>query len=119
MNRVQRGAIVGITLALSTSLSGAVYASGLQAPKKAVKVVEVSSKYAFKAKKITITAGTKVTWTNTTDAAHTVTSTGHPPAKFNKQLATGAKVSITFTKKGTYHYFCAIHPYMVGTILVK
>jgi plastocyanin len=119
MNRLQRGALVGITLGLTASLGGAVYASGLQATKKALKVVEVNNKYAFKASKITISAGTKVTWTNTTDAAHTITSTGTPPSKFNKQLATGAKVSITFSKKGTYHYFCAIHPYMTGTIVVK
>lgn len=123
MNRIRRGLAIGAIATLSLSLSTGVYASGAgahaAAAKKALKVVEVNNQYAFKAQKITITAGTKVTWTNTTDAPHTVTSTGHPPKKFNKQLPTDAKVSITFTKKGVYHYFCSIHPYMKGTITVK
>lgn len=33
-------------------------------------------------------------------------------------LALGASYSITLTKPGTYHYHCAIHPTMVGTITV-
>jgi|SRR5947209_11604758 len=123
MTRLKHGVIAGFIALLALGLTTAVYASSPQvhsgAAKKAVKVIEANSKYAFKASKITISAGTKVTWTNATDAPHTVTNTGHPPKTFNKQLPTGAKVSITFTKKGTYHYFCAIHPYMKGTIVVK
>jgi plastocyanin len=118
MNGVTRGSISA--LVVLSALSAGVYADAhAAASKKSVKVVEISSKYAFKAAKITIGAGTKVTWSNTTDAAHTITSTGHPPAKFNKQLALHGKVTLTFTKRGTYHYFCAIHPYMKGTIVVK
>ena len=123
MSRFQRSVIFGAVLLVSASVAGAVYASGAYAhpaaATKSLKVVEVSGKYAFKAKNITVSAGTKVIWKNTTDAAHTVTTTGHPPATFNRQLATGKAVSVTFSKKGTYHYFCAIHPYMKGTVVVK
>src|SRR5579864_6991444 len=116
MNGLKRSVTAGCIALLALGLSTAVYASTahvhLSAGTKALKVIESNSKYAFKAKTITIKAGTKVTWTNTTDAAHTITTTGHPPSSFNKQLKTGGKVSITFNKKGTYHYFCAIHPYM-------
>ena len=32
----------------------------------------------------------------------------------------GATFTVTFTKKGTFHYFCALHDYlhMVGTVIV-
>jgi plastocyanin len=33
-------------------------------------------------------------------------------------LAAGATYSAAFTKAGTYHYHCAIHPNMVGTVTV-
>ncbi len=33
-------------------------------------------------------------------------------------LKVGATFSVSFTKAGTYHYHCAIHPTMVGTITV-
>jgi len=33
-------------------------------------------------------------------------------------LGGGATYSIALTRAGTYHYHCAIHPNMVGTITV-
>jgi plastocyanin len=33
-------------------------------------------------------------------------------------LAVGASYSVALTQAGTYHYHCAIHPTMVGTITV-
>ncbi len=50
-------------------------------------------------------------------APHTVTGKGH--WSLNKQLSQGASVSVVFTKPGTYKYYCAIHPYMLGTIIVR
>jgi len=35
-------------------------------------------------------------------------------------LPLGSEITVTFTKPGTYHYHCAIHPKdMRGTIIVK
>ena len=34
-------------------------------------------------------------------------------------LDTDDKFSFTFSKAGTYKYFCSIHSYMSGTIIVK
>jgi plastocyanin len=66
-----------------------------------------------------------VTFTNN-DAAnggihHTVTSTSVPSgaASFNSgDMALGAKFTVMFTVPGTYQYYCAYHPWMVGTITV-
>lgn len=84
---------------------------------KTVLTKEVNGQYAFMARKLTVKVGTKITWKNVSDAPHTVTGTGS--WKANLQLNQGKSVSFTFKKPGTYHYYCAIHPYMKATIVVK
>lgn len=84
---------------------------------KTVKVKESHDKYLFSPAKITVKVGTKVTWRNGTDAAHTVTGNGSW-SSYNKPLASGKTVSYTFRKAGAYKYHCAIHPYMKGTVIV-
>jgi plastocyanin len=83
---------------------------------KTVKVKESHDKYLFSPAKITVKVGTRVTWKNGTDAAHTVTGKGSWTS-YNKPLASGKTVSYTFKKAGTYKYYCAIHPYMKGTVI--
>ena len=68
---------------------------------------------------ITIMLGTNntVTWVNNDDAAHTVTATD---GSFNSgNLDAGQSWTHTFTTAGTYTYFCAYHPWMKGTVIVK
>lgn len=64
----------------------------------------------------TITPGTKVTWKNLDDTAHTVTSTKNTFASSN--VDHGKSYSRAFAELGTYNYICTIHPYMKGTIKV-
>jgi plastocyanin len=64
-----------------------------------------------------VAAGTTVTWINEDDDAHKVVSTDE--VFKSKVLDTGEKFSYTFTKAGTYPYFCSIHPKMSGTVVVK
>ena len=63
--------------------------------------------------------GTTVTWTNSDDIPRTVVSTDDPKTFKSKALDTDDKFSFTFTKAGSYPYFCSIHPKMTGTIVVK
>jgi plastocyanin len=84
---------------------------------KTVLTKEINGQYAFVAKKLTIKVGTRVTWKNVSDAPHTVTGKG--AWKANLEVNQGKSVSFTFKKPGTYHYYCAIHPYMKATIVVK
>ena len=72
---------------------------------------------AFSPATLTITAGTTVIFTNDDDDAHTVTAAN---GSFDsKGLDTNDRWRHTFAKPGTYAYFCQLHPFMKGTIVVK
>lgn len=74
--------------------------------------------FAFGDGLITIAAGTKVTWTNRDDIPHTVT--GLNGAGFRSgALDSGDSFAYVFAHVGTFRYFCALHPKMRGTVVVK
>ena len=73
--------------------------------------------FVFGPQAITVPVGTTVTWTNSDDIPHTVVST--EGAFKSKVIDTDEKFSYTFTKAGTYPYYCAIHPKMTGQVVVK
>jgi alcohol dehydrogenase (cytochrome c) len=60
--------------------------------------------------------GTKVTWTNTGQIVHTVTS--DDGVFDSSDLPPGQSFSFTLDKPGTYWYFCRPHPFMRGRIVV-
>jgi len=66
---------------------------------------------------LTVPVGTTVTWTNRDDIPHTVVSTDG--VFKSKVLDTDEKFSYTFSKAGTYPYFCSIHPKMTGKVSVQ
>jgi len=66
---------------------------------------------------LTVPVGTTVTWTNRDDIPHSVVST--EGAFKSKVLDTDEKFSFTFSKAGTYPYFCSIHPKMTGKVIVQ
>ena len=68
---------------------------------------------------LTVPVGTTVTWTNRDDIPHTVVSTDDPKTFKSKVLDTDDKFSFTFSKAGTYPYFCSIHPKMTGKVIVQ
>lgn len=74
--------------------------------------------FAFSPKTITVRAGTRVVWTNRDEEPHTVTSAGNQFTS-SKALDSGDIYATTFSKPGTYTYYCSIHPMMVGTIIVQ
>lgn len=70
----------------------------------------------------TVDVGDVVIMSNTDTAAHTYTS-GHPDdgpdGIFDTSLLmAGSSVKWIPEKAGTYPYFCMVHPWMVGTIVV-
>ncbi|HEY3644448.1 MAG TPA: cupredoxin family copper-binding protein [Gammaproteobacteria bacterium] len=73
--------------------------------------------YKFDSETVTIKAGTTVTWTNKDEIPHTVASTDKT-FKGSAGLDTGDSYSYTFDKPGTYKYYCTLHPFMTGTIVV-
>jgi plastocyanin len=75
--------------------------------------------FTFDPPTLTIPRGTKVTWLNHDDVPHTATSSASPRAFDSKALDTDDKFSFVFQTPGTYSYFCAIHPHMTASIVVK
>ena len=71
--------------------------------------------FSFNPGTLTSKKGTTVTWTNGDSAPHQIKS-----ATFNSsQLAKGQSFSFTFSTTGTFDYSCAIHPSMLGKIVVE
>jgi plastocyanin len=67
---------------------------------------------------LTVSVGQAVVWTNEDAAPHTVTTTSAPVKFDSGAFGTGKSWSYTFTEMGTYKYYCAVHPDMVGTVTV-
>ena len=72
---------------------------------------------------ISINAGDTVSWSNDDTAAHTVTSgtpAGGPDGTFDSSLLmAGKSFEVTFDNPGTYDYFCMVHPWMTGQVIVN
>ncbi len=82
-----------------------------------VKIVEINNKYSFQPATITVTKGSKIVWTNTSDAPHTVTSDTNAFAA-SSTLMQNQTFTMVVTTSGTYTYHCTIHPYMQAKIVV-
>ena len=83
---------------------------------------------------ITVTVGDVITWYNDDREAHTVTS-GESPGRFgwmdnrdfgtpdgifdSAQFAPGESWSYKFEEPGAFTYFCIIHPWMEGIVIVE
>jgi plastocyanin len=66
---------------------------------------------------LTVPVNSTVTWVNKDDVPHVITS--NDGLFKSKALDTDDKYSYTFSKAGTYAYYCSIHPKMVGKIVVQ
>ena len=67
--------------------------------------------------RIEIAVGTTVQWKNQDPLIHTVTATDG--SFTSPQFGLDATYRHTFTKPGTYSYYCALHPNMKATVVVK
>jgi plastocyanin len=101
--------------AFGTGRKGSVTRAQQKASTMEVKV----DNFSFGPATLTVPAGTAVTWTNRDDIPHTIVSTDDPKAFKSKVLDTDEKFSFTFSKPGTYQYFCSIHPKMTGKVIVQ
>ena len=82
-----------------------------------------SAKNCFDPSILNISTGTTVEWKNTDSVSHTVTSgkstDNQTGTLFDSSLlAPGKSFSFTFENTGTYYYFCQVHPWMTGEIIV-
>ena len=72
---------------------------------------------AYTPDELSVAVGTTVTWTNTDSISHTSTSDAN--GWNSGTVAPGGNFSFAFQTTGTFPYHCAIHPGMVGTVVVR
>ena len=105
--------IVAMAVLLAGSSNAAAKAQQPAATTAEVKI----DNFSFGPGTVTVAVGTTVVWTNRDDIPHTVVSTDG--VFKSKVLDTDEKFSYTFTKAGTFPYFCSIHPKMTGKVVVE
>ena len=103
-------------VALVLLLAGSPIVTAADQPSPANAAVNIDN-FVFGPQTITVPVGATVTWTNKDDIPHTSVST--EGVFKSKVLDTDEKFSYTFTKAGTYPYYCAIHPKMTGQVVVQ
>ncbi|MGB9204064.1 MAG: cupredoxin family copper-binding protein [Terriglobales bacterium] len=103
-------AVLGVVLASSAGRASA--AENPAAPQITI------DNFSFAPTTLTVAAGTEVTWVNHDDIPHTVVSEDKTTFK-SRALDTDEKFSFTFSKPGTYTYFCSIHPKMTAKVIVQ
>ena len=74
--------------------------------------------FSFSPKMFIVPAGATVTWINHDTVPHVISSADN---QFQKSPPSqpGQSFSNTFATRGSYSYFCSIHPRMTGKIIVK
>jgi plastocyanin len=106
--------LLAVSIAGFTAETGkSTLAEDKTSPAKEVRI----DNFSFGPVELTVPVGTTVTWTNHDDIPHTVVST--EKVFKSKVLDTDEKFSFTFSKAGTYPYFCSIHPKMTGKVVVQ
>jgi plastocyanin len=75
------------------------------------------NEFKFAPAALEVRPGTTVTWTNHDEETHTITST--TGAFSSRGLGNDETFAQTFTRPGAYEYFCALHPKMRATVIVR
>jgi plastocyanin len=102
-------ALLALTVALLAASSVAL-ASGS-------KTVKIKDNF-YSVKKLTVGKGTRVTWKWAAFLRHNVVVRSGP-SKFKSRTQVRGSFTHTFSKAGTYHLYCTLHPYMKMTVVVR
>ena len=114
-------AIATLTFVACASTANAPAPSATNAaPAAATKTVTIKG-FAFSPASLTVSKGTKVTFSNQDSATHTVTSGANrtKDGKIDEQVSGGNETTITFDTPGTFEIFCQIHSSMKLTVIVQ
>jgi plastocyanin len=104
---------VGVVVLAAALAAASLHGEGVHADDATVRI----DNFTFAPERLTLKAGTTVTWRNEDDIPHTVTSATR--LFKSSALDTDDTYSFTFTEPGMYEYFCSLHPRMTGTIVVE
>ena len=93
------------------------------APGSSVPGCEETADGCFIPSMVTLDVGSEVIWENSDTAAHTITSgtpMEGPDGIFDSSLVmAGSSFSHVFEEAGSYDYFCMVHPWMQGMVMVS
>ena len=83
----------------------------------------VAANDCFTPNPLTVTPGTTVTWKNTDNTIHYVCSGKSTDDECGKvfegdAIKPGKTFQFTFANAGTFDYFCSVHPWMTGQVIV-
>ena len=110
------GLVTPVMIATLLLFAGSPSVTANDQPSGASAEVKIDN-FSFGPETIKVSVGTTVTWLNRDDIPHTVVSTD---GVFKSKVRdTDEKFSYTFTKAGTYPYFCSVHPKMTGKVVVQ
>lgn len=76
------------------------------------------SGFAFRPMSLMVGLNATVTWTNGDPVAHTTTSDDSPRVWDSGRLSQRESFTFRFTTPGAFEYFCGIHPFMRGAVIV-
>ncbi|HXQ98445.1 MAG TPA: cupredoxin family copper-binding protein [Candidatus Limnocylindrales bacterium] len=108
--------LMGFAILAVGNYESTVSARGFQDKPAQTAQVKIDN-FSFAPPTLTIAVGTTVTWTNQDDIPHNVVSTDK--SFKSRVMDTDEKFSFTFSKAGSYDYFCSIHPKMTGKVVVQ
>jgi plastocyanin len=108
--RHSRLLLVGVA---QLALAALIHASGPRASGEARVRID---NFSFGPAAVTVAAGTTVVWQNGDDIPHTIVAAD---ASFRSAaLDSEETYTFTFPAAGEYVYFCGLHPFMTGKIIV-
>ncbi|HEV2698036.1 MAG TPA: cupredoxin family copper-binding protein [Terriglobales bacterium] len=115
---MKRTLLFALPVVLVLALSAVVVLNPTRAKAGEASALEVRvDNFTFGPETLTVPVNSTVTWVNKDDIPHVIASTNG--VFKSKALDTDQKFSYSFTKAGTYAYYCSIHPKMVGKIVVQ
>jgi len=109
-----RALVATLTVSLGLTACGASSRPKPAAPSRLL-TVQIKD-YVYRPSTLTMSAGTRVTFTNRDADAHTATAAS--PAFDTGTLKPGQSATVTLSARGTYSYICQFHPFMHGTLRV-
>lgn len=121
-------AVLGVALVVASGVLLVTYGTGSDeaaapsgTPAVATDRVQVKD-FTYVPETVTVAVGTTLTWVNEDSAPHTSTSgtSPSPDGVFDTGIYDGsASGTVTLAEPGTYAYYCALHPFMTGTVIVE
>jgi 3',5'-cyclic-AMP phosphodiesterase len=106
-------AVVDETLA-----TGSPATSTADAPPDSSRKITIGN-FTFSPATLEVPAGTALLWENQDDVPHTVVGADKDSPLKSPALDTDDHYSVVLKQRGTYRYFCSLHPHMTGTVIVK